>query len=111
MAEAAAGAITSAPRFSDQAAVTVVLASEGYPGTPRVGDRIAGLRAAGSLPDVTIFSAGVGPGDTTSGGRVLDVTGIGADVSEARIRAYAAVDMISWPGMQHRRDIALSALR
>ena len=110
MAEAAAGAIRSAPRFSDRAAVTVVLASEGYPGTPRVGDPIEGLSAAGSLPDVTTFSAGVGPGDTTGGGRVLNVTGIGAHVSQARTRAYAAVGMISWPGMHYRRDIALSAL-
>jgi phosphoribosylamine-glycine ligase len=44
------------------------------------------------------------------GGRVLDVAAIGADVNQARTRAYAAVDMISWPGMHYRRDIALSAL-
>ena len=62
------------------------------------------------MTDVTIFSAGVGPGDTTDGGRVLNVTGLGADVTDARARAYEAVGMISWPGMQYRRDIALSAL-
>jgi phosphoribosylamine--glycine ligase len=109
MAEAAAGAISSVPRFTDQAAVTVVLASEGYPGTPRLGDRIEGLSAAGSLPDVEIFSASVGPGGTTGGGRVLNVTGLGADVHQARARAYDAVSRISWPGMQYRRDIGLSA--
>jgi len=86
------------------------LASEGYPTAPRVGDPIEGLSAAQSLPEVMIFSAGVGPGNTTSGGRVLNVTGIGDDLTHARNRAYAAVDMIHWPGMHYRRDIALSAL-
>lgn len=47
-------------------------------------------------------AAGVGPGDTTDGGRILNVTGIGAHVSQARTRAYAAVGMISWPGMHYR---------
>ena len=110
MVEAAAGEITSAPRFSDRAAVTVVLASEGYPGQPRVGDAIEGVSAARALADVEIFSAGVGPGPTTAGGRVLNVTGLGADVNQARARAYEAVSMIGWPGMQYRQDIGLSAL-
>lgn len=110
MAEAAAGKVTSTPRFTDRTAVTVALASEGYPGELRTGDIIKGLPEAGSLPDVEIFSAGVGPGGTTNGGRVLNVTGLGADVTEARTRAYEAVDLIEWPGIQYRRDIGLSAM-
>jgi phosphoribosylamine---glycine ligase len=110
MVEAAAGSITSIPRFSDRTAVTVVLASEGYPGTPRVGDPIEGWAGANDLPDVTVFSAGVGPGGVTKGGRVLNVTALGADVPEARARAYDAVGMIRWPGMQYRRDIAAEAV-
>lgn len=110
MAEAAAGEISSVPRFADRAAVTVVLASQGYPGTPRIGDVIEGVSAARSLNDVEIFSAGIALGATTGGGRVLNVTGLGADVSQARARAYEAVGMIGWPGMQYRRDIGLSAL-
>ena len=110
MAEAAAGSIISIPRFSDRTAVTVVLASEGYPGTPRVGDPIEGWAGANDLPDVTVFSAGVGPGGVTKGGRVLNVTALGADVPEARARAYDAVGMIRWPGMQYRRDIAAEAV-
>ncbi len=111
MAEAAAGAITTEPRLNDRAAATVVLASEGYPAAPRVGDRINGLAEAQALPDVLLFSAGVGPDNTTNGGRVLNVTALGDDVAHARARAYEAVDLISWPGMQHRQDIALSACR
>lgn len=110
MADAAAGEIRSAPRFAKRAAVTVVLASEGYPGKPRVGDAIEGVSAARSLANVEVFSAGVGPGATTAGGRVLNVTGLGTDVRQARARAYEAVGMIGWPGMQYRRDIGLSAL-
>lgn len=109
MTDAAAGRITSAPRFTKRTAVTVALASEGYPGELRTGDVIKGLPEASSLPDVHIFSAGVGPGNTTNGGRVLNVTGLGADITEARIRAYEAVNMIEWPGMQYRHDIGLSA--
>lgn len=111
MAEAAAGSITATPRFQDRAAVTVVLASEGYPASPRLGNRIAGLNEARALHDVLLFSAGVGPNNTTNSGRVLNVTGLGDDVARARSRAYDAVGKINWPGMQHRRDIALSALR
>jgi phosphoribosylamine---glycine ligase len=110
MAEAAAGRITSTPRFADRTAVTVVLASEGYPAKTRVGDVIEGLPAARSLAGVEVFAAGVGPGTTTAGGRVLNVTALGSDVGDARARAYEAVDLINWPGMQYRRDIGLPAL-
>jgi phosphoribosylamine--glycine ligase len=57
------------------------------------------------MTDVTVFSAGVGPGGVTNGGRVLNVTALGSDVRDARARAYEAVDMIAWPGMYFRRDI------
>ena len=105
MAEAAAGELRTEPRFVDRACVTVALAAEGYPGTVRKGDRIEGIDDANALPDVTVFSAGVGEGGVTNGGRVLNVTALGADVREARQRAYEAVDMITWPGIYCRRDI------
>jgi phosphoribosylamine--glycine ligase len=105
MAEAAAGALRTEPRFVDRACVTVALAAEGYPGTVRKGDRIEGIDDANALNDVTVFSAGVGPGGVTNGGRVLNVTALGADLRSARERAYEAVGMISWPGMTYRRDI------
>jgi phosphoribosylamine--glycine ligase len=113
--QAAAGALSDRPTFVDEACVTVVLASEGYPASPRTGDVIEGIDAASALPGVTVFCAGVGQDDVgrlvTAGGRVLDVTATGATIGEARERAYAAVSRISWPGMHHRSDIAASAAR
>jgi phosphoribosylamine--glycine ligase len=106
LAEAAAGRLVSEPRFVDDAAVTVVLASEGYPASPRTGDVIHGLDAAAARPGVSVYCAGVGPGMTTAGGRVLSVTGMGPTLEEARQRAYDAVADVSWPGMQYRTDIA-----
>jgi phosphoribosylamine--glycine ligase len=112
LAAAASGRIVEPPTFDDGAAVTVVCASEGYPGSPRTGDRIEGLEAAGEVEGVTVFCAGVGLDDAgrlvTAGGRVLSVTGQAGDLPTARARAYAAVDRLSWPGMHHRRDIAAS---
>ncbi|HEX3455615.1 MAG TPA: phosphoribosylamine--glycine ligase, partial [Gaiellaceae bacterium] len=97
-------------RFSDAAAVTVVMATEGYPVSPyRTGDPIEGLDAAASLDDVIVFHAGTTASDdgfVASGGRVLDVTALGPTIAAARARAYAAVDLIRWPGAQHRFDIA-----
>ena len=107
LAEAAAGRLESEPSFVDDAAVTVVLAAEGYPTSPRTGDVIHGLDAARALPGVEVFCAGVGPGFTTAGGRVLAVTGMGPDLTTAADRAYAAAAKISWPGMQFRTDIAI----
>jgi phosphoribosylamine---glycine ligase len=104
--EAAEGKLRSEPAFVADAAVTVVCAAEGYPATPRLGDAITGIEAAESLDGVVVFCAGVGPGMTTAGGRVLDVTAIRPSVAEARRVAYEAVDRISWPGMHHRTDIA-----
>jgi phosphoribosylamine--glycine ligase len=90
--------------------VTVVLATEGYPAAPRTGDRIEGLDDACGLDGVEVFCAGVSRDATghlvTAGGRVLNVTGRGTTLAAARQRAYAAVSRISWPGMQHRTDIA-----
>ncbi|MBV8385967.1 MAG: phosphoribosylamine--glycine ligase, partial [Acidimicrobiia bacterium] len=115
LAEAAAGDLRSQPAFVDDACVTVVLASEGYPTSPRTGDVIEGIRDASALPGVTVFCAGVGRDDAgrllTAGGRVLDVTATGATIAEARERAYAAVDRIRWSGRHHRTDIAENAAK
>lgn len=106
LAEAAAGELRSEPEWDDRAAVTVVLAAEGYPAAPRLGDHILGLEAANGIPGVTVFCAGVGPGMTTAGGRVLAVTALDADLAYARARAYQAVALIRWPGVHFRLDIA-----
>jgi len=110
LAGAAAGNLGGDPVFSSDAAVTVVACSEGYPGTPRTGDPIQGLDAARALPGVAVIAAGVGAAAdgslVTAGGRVLDVTGFGPTIEAARRRAYEALGKISWPGMQHRTDIA-----
>ncbi len=99
--------------FSDDACVTVVLAAEGYPASPRTGDVIEGIGAAESLPGVTVFHAGTTAGPDgavlTAGGRVLNVTAVAPSIADARARAYEAVGRISWPGMYHRADIAAAA--
>jgi phosphoribosylamine--glycine ligase len=102
-----------APRFSDQAALTVVMAARGYPGAYEKGTPIRGLAAAASVPGVAILHAGTRlSGETlvADGGRVLAVTALGADVAEAQARAYAAVDRIDWPGGFCRRDIGWRAV-
>ena len=109
LAEAAAGDLRSEPTWDERSAVTVVLATEGYPLSPRTGDAISGLDEAAAVPGVTVYAAGVGPGRTTAGGRVLNVTALGADLPDARLRAYEAVSLIDWPGMHYRRDIAETA--
>ena len=113
LAGAADGALGDPPTFVADAAVTVVLASEGYPQAPRTGDVIEGLAEAAAMEGVTVFAAGVGAGEAgelvTAGGRVLDVTALGADLATARARAYAAADRIRWPGLLRRDDIALVA--
>ncbi len=100
-------------QWRPEAAVCVVLASEGYgwKADPEVtrGVPIDGLEAAAALPDVQIFHGGTTRREgriVTSGGRVLGVCAVGADVAAARRRAYAAVDQIHFAGMQFRRDIA-----
>jgi phosphoribosylamine--glycine ligase len=114
LADVASGRLVTEPRFLPDAAVCVVLASEGYPEAPRAGDLIAGLEDAASVEGVTVFHAGTAPdpatgGVVTSGGRVLGVTALGATIAEARQRAYRGVSAISWPGMQVRSDIAGAA--
>ncbi|MGO8869804.1 MAG: phosphoribosylamine--glycine ligase [Acidimicrobiales bacterium] len=114
LAEVAAGALTTRPRFTDQAAVCVVLASEGYPEAPRTGDVIAGLADAERIDGVSVLHAGTATGSrpgtvVTAGGRVLGVTGLGETLAEARERAYRGAAAISWPGRQLRTDIALVA--
>jgi phosphoribosylamine--glycine ligase len=108
-AEAATGRLTTPVQFTDDACVGVVLATEDYPVAPRSGDAIAGLDAAASLDDVYLFHAGTTrDGDTirTAGGRVLTVSATGPTIADARTLAYDAAGRISWPGMQHRTDIA-----
>ena len=113
LAAAAGGDLAgTTPTFDDGAALVVVCASEGYPAAPRTGDPIDGLEAASAVDGVTVFAAGVTSERerlVTAGGRVLAVTGQGPTVAEARIRAYEAVSRLSWPGMQHRTDIASSS--
>ncbi|HEY7824362.1 MAG TPA: phosphoribosylamine--glycine ligase [Acidimicrobiia bacterium] len=102
-----------APVWSSDFAVTVVIAAQGYPQSPRTGDVIAGLEAAGDAAGVDVLHAGTTVADdgtiAASGGRVLSVTAVGANLHEARARAYAAVDLITLEGSHHRRDIAQAA--
>ncbi|MFZ0559515.1 MAG: phosphoribosylamine--glycine ligase [Methylovirgula sp.] len=103
-----------APTFSPQSALTVVLAANGYPGTPQRGTAIRGLDRAEALPGVIVTQAGTrreGAKLLADGGRVLNVTGLGATLGEARQRAYAGVDAIDWPGGFCRRDIGWRALK
>ncbi len=96
------------------AAVTVVVAAQNYPAKPRGGDAITGIDEAGKSEDVQVFHAGTSAdGDrlVTSGGRVLAVTAVGEDLEAARRKTYAAVDLISIDGSQHRTDIAAKAAR
>ncbi len=89
-------------------ACTVVLASHGYPDSPRVGDTIRGLETVKGCDNVEVFHAGtalVNGREVTSGGRVLGVSAIGRDLIEARNRAYNAVGHITFDGMHYRRDI------
>jgi phosphoribosylamine--glycine ligase len=109
----AAGEPLPTVEFRDDACVTVVLACEGYPSAPRTGDVIEGIDAASALDDVVVFHAGTARRDdgalVTAGGRVLDVTATGPTIADARRRAYEAAARITWPGVQHRTDIAAAA--
>jgi phosphoribosylamine--glycine ligase len=95
--------------WKDDSAVTVVLAAEGYPAAPKSGGAITGFSA---IDNVQIYHAGTSAteqGVVASGGRVLTVTGIGEDLTEARNRAYRAISQISLAGSFYRTDIALNA--
>ncbi|WP_421735035.1 phosphoribosylamine--glycine ligase [Cellulomonas sp.] len=108
-------------QWRDDAAVTVVIASGGYPGTVRSGDPITGIEDAEALPGVHVLHAGTAlqlntPGDdddaidgahlVAAGGRVLSVVGVGPDLAAARAAAYAGVATIDLPFSHHRSDIA-----
>ncbi|MFF2198631.1 phosphoribosylamine--glycine ligase [Streptomyces sp. NPDC058157] len=113
---AANGTLDTLPplTWSDEAAVTVVVASHNYPGTPRTGDPIEGLAevAAEDGPEAYVLHAGTrqeGGSVVSAGGRVLSVTATGTDLAQARERAYKAVARIRLDGSQHRTDIAAKA--
>ncbi|MHB1475909.1 MAG: phosphoribosylglycinamide synthetase C domain-containing protein, partial [Dermatophilaceae bacterium] len=100
-------------RWRPEHAVTVVVASKGYPESPRAGDVIEGLTEIGD--DAYVLHAGTAIGKdgslVSAGGRILSVVATGADLAQARSRAYGAVDRIRVKGSQHRTDIALAAQR
>ncbi len=102
------------PAFAEAVAITVVVASEGYPAAPVTGRPLGGLDAAASVPGVHLAHAATalseaandGAGLIATGGRVVDVVALGTTFAEARERAYEAVDLIALEGSQHRTDIA-----
>ena len=101
-------------RWYPDAALTVVMAAKGYPGAYEKNTVIGGLDAATQLEGVEIFHAGTAARDgqiVATGGRVLNVCGIGKSVGDAQTRAYAAVDTIRWPGGFCRRDIGWRAIQ
>jgi phosphoribosylamine--glycine ligase len=112
-AVAAGGELPASLRWRAEASVCVVLASPGYPGTPRTGLSIQGLDADGGLPGVNVFHAGTARRDgslVTAGGRVLGVQAQAPDISQAIGAAYEAVGRIRFDGVQFRHDIGRRAL-
>jgi len=111
--EEAFEALLKLDRFEPTA--TIVLATEGYPGSYAKGSVIRGVKSANDLPGVTVFQAGTdmdeGGALLANGGRVLAVTASGDDLQEAVTRAYAGVDAIDWPEGFCRRDIGWRALK
>jgi phosphoribosylamine---glycine ligase len=100
-------------RWSDDVALTVVMAANGYPGPPQKGTEIKGLEAAAKIDGVEIFHAGTrrdGDRLIADGGRVLNVTARAKSVAEAQAHAYAAIAKIDWPGGFCRKDIGWRAL-
>lgn len=96
-------------RFTDDHAVCLVLAAEGYPQNPRKGDLITGVDRASAMPDVHVHHAGtkMTKGDLyTNGGRVISVTALGSSLEDARAKAYRAAECIEFEGKQYRTDIA-----
>ncbi len=104
----------AAPRWRDGAAVTVVLAAENYPGRPRLGDVISGAGESSGDDTATVLHAGTATREdgalVSSGGRVLNVVGVGADLAEARAKAYQRMSGIKLPGGHFRTDIGLAAV-
>jgi phosphoribosylamine---glycine ligase len=100
------------PGFSSHAALAVVLAARGYPGSVEKGDGIGGLEEAAKAPGALVLHGGTrrdGDRIIADGGRVLTVTALGGDLAEARDRAYSAVARVDWPGGFCRRDIGARA--
>ena len=100
--------------WTEDAAVCVVMASGGYPGSYAKGQPISGLEQAAELADTVVFHAGTkfsAQQVVSDGGRVLGVTACAPSIKEAIDKAYAAVDLISWPDCFCRRDIGAKALR
>lgn len=102
------------PRWTSDAALTVVMAAKGYPGTPETGTIIEGVDRAAALPGVLVFQAGTRQDAEghllAAGGRVLAVTALAPTIVEAQRRAYEAVTAIDWPGGFCRSDIGWRAL-
>lgn len=100
--------------WKDEVALTVVMAAEGYPGTPKRGTEIKGLEAFGAADDLMVFHAGTMQDAlgrlVATGGRVLNVTARGGSVAEAKARAYAAIEKIDWKGGFCRSDIGWRAI-
>jgi phosphoribosylamine--glycine ligase len=98
--------------WTEEACVTVVLASGGYPGRYETGVPIEGLDRTGELEGTMVFHAGTEKRRSrvvSAGGRVLAVSALGETIANARDRAYAAIERISFEGMQYRTDIAARA--
>jgi len=112
LASAAGGLANVKVDWTPDAAVTVILASGGYPGAYGTGVPIDGLDAAAEVEGAVVFHAGTAEADgrvVTSGGRVLSVTGLGATIGDARATAYDAASRIRFEGSSHRTDIAARA--
>lgn len=113
---AAKGELASAPalEWDERPAATVVYAAQGYPDEPLTGSVIRGLGEANAVEDVVVFHAGTKRDEDgtlrAAGGRVLNVTAVGATLQEAVAKAYTAVNQIDWPGGFCRRDIGWRAL-
>ena len=102
------------PSWSREAALTVVMAAKGYPGTPETGSEIRNVENAASMNHVTVYHAGTARRDdgalVAKGGRVLAVTSQGTTIADAQTRAYDAVRSIDWPGGFYRKDIGWRAI-
>jgi len=100
--------------IDDRAAVCVVMASKGYPGSYKKGIAISGLKDVKRMKDIVVFHAGTDTKDkkiVTNGGRVLGVTALGNSVKKAISRAYMAASRITWGGVYYRKDIGQKALK
>ncbi len=100
-------------KWSEKAALAVIMAAGGYPESYGKGFEIKGLKNVGELPDTKVFHCGTTEQDAkvaTSGGRVLCVTALGENIKEAQQNAYSAVSKISWDGEHHRTDIGWRAV-